>query len=64
MADFLDECLRLKNEKVHFVVITLVNIQGSAPQNLGAKAIVTQKGLEFGTVGGIVTGKQIGRAHV
>lgn len=52
MADFLDECLRLKNEKVHFVVITLVNIQGSAPQNLGAKAIVTQKGLEFGTVGG------------
>jgi xanthine dehydrogenase accessory factor len=52
MAEFLDECLRLKNEKVNFVVITLVNIQGSAPQNLGAKAIITQKGLEFGTVGG------------
>ncbi|GAB5401835.1 MAG: xanthine dehydrogenase accessory protein XdhC [Aureliella sp.] len=35
-----------------FVTITLVDIRGSAPQILGAKAIVTESGIESGTVGG------------
>lgn len=35
-----------------FVTITLVAIRGSAPQVLGAKAIVTDDGIEAGTVGG------------
>lgn len=35
-----------------FVVVTLVGIRGSAPQILGAKAIVVEGGIESGTVGG------------
>ncbi len=35
-----------------FATITLVDIRGSAPQILGAKAIVTGNGIESGTVGG------------
>ena len=35
-----------------FVTITLVAIRGSAPQVIGAKAIVTSDGIEAGTVGG------------
>ena len=35
-----------------FVTITLVAIRGSAPQVIGAKAIVTAGGIEAGTVGG------------
>lgn len=35
-----------------FVLVTLVSIKGSAPQDLGAKAIVVREGILFGTVGG------------
>ena len=35
-----------------FVTVTLVEIRGSAPQIVGAKAIVTRNGIEGGTVGG------------
>lgn len=35
-----------------FVVVTLLDIRGSAPQVIGAKAIVTAAGIEHGTVGG------------
>ena len=35
-----------------YVVVTLIAIRGSAPQIVGAKAIVTADGLEAGTVGG------------
>lgn len=35
-----------------FVIITLIDIRGSAPQIVGAKAIVTAQGIESGTVGG------------
>ncbi len=35
-----------------FATITLVDIRGSAPQIVGAKAIVTLGGIEGGTVGG------------
>src|SRR5438445_527057 len=34
------------------VTITVVDTQGSVPQDPGAKAIVTAAGLRFGTVGG------------
>jgi len=34
------------------VTITVVDTQGSVPQDRGAKAIVTSEGLRFGTVGG------------
>lgn len=41
----------LKNNE-SIVVVTLTNIRGSAPQNLGARMIVGRSGLIFGTVGG------------
>lgn len=34
------------------VIITLAAYKGSVPQNLGAKAVVTEMGLQSGTVGG------------
>ncbi len=42
----------LLNEDAAFVIVTLVEIRGSAPQITGAKAIVTAHGIEAGTVGG------------
>ncbi|HXH75554.1 MAG TPA: XdhC family protein [Bacteriovoracaceae bacterium] len=35
-----------------FVVVTLTGVKGSAPQDPGAKIIVTREGLHAGTVGG------------
>lgn len=42
----------LNAEGVSFAMITMIGVRGSAPQDLGAKCIVTSKGLEAGTVGG------------
>jgi xanthine dehydrogenase accessory factor len=39
-------------EGTPFVVVTLVSSRGHAPQDPGAKALVTAKGLQAGTVGG------------
>lgn len=35
-----------------FAIVTLVDVRGSAPQVVGAKAIITTAGLESGTIGG------------
>lgn len=50
--NFIDTISKLKNENVNFVVATLVEISGSAPQEVGAKIIVTDDGLYSGTIGG------------
>lgn len=42
----------LEQENTDFVIVTLVSGRGHIPQDPGAKAIVTQAGLRFGTVGG------------
>ena len=42
----------LLRSETPFVVVTLVEVRGSAPQIVGAKAIVTRAGIEAGTVGG------------
>ena len=52
MKTFWDAAYSLQNSKISFVVITLLSSRGSAPQDAGAKAIVTEKGLYWGTVGG------------
>lgn len=52
MNKLLIEINKLNEQKIDYVIITLVNIIGSAPQNLGAKMLVTPDGLRFGTVGG------------
>ncbi|MFZ3231541.1 MAG: XdhC family protein [Pseudobdellovibrio sp.] len=49
---FLHSFEKLKALDEDFVVVTLVNIIGAAPQEMGARIIVSAKGLEFGTVGG------------
>ena len=42
--------LQQKNES--FVLVILTHIKGSAPQDVGAKIIVTERGLYSGTIGG------------
>lgn len=43
---------QLSQQARSFVCITLTATRGSAPQDPGAKCLVSQEGLEFGTVGG------------
>lgn len=46
------ESAKLESEGKSFVIATLLSVRGGAPQDPGAKAIITQDGLYFGTVGG------------
>lgn len=43
---------QLSEKGTSFVVVTQLSVRGSAPQDVGAKMIVTTEGLAFGTVGG------------
>lgn len=43
---------KLLDQAESFVSVTLVDIRGSAPQIIGAKAVVSRSGIEGGTVGG------------
>lgn len=52
MKSYWQVALELKAASIPFVTVTFVSVRGSAPQNVGAKAIVTPSGLHFGTVGG------------
>ncbi len=52
MMGWLEQLFKIGCDKVNHVVVTLVEIKGSAPQIIGAKMIVTAQGLYFGTVGG------------
>lgn len=49
---FLSDFNFIKSKDTAFVVVTLVNSQGSAPQEIGARMIVTSTGYFSGTVGG------------
>jgi len=49
---FIEKLSELYQAKVPFVSVTIVNVIGSAPQDQGAKMLVTRDGLYFGTVGG------------
>lgn len=42
----------LLQSETPFVAVTLVDVRGSAPQIVGAKALVTASGIEAGTIGG------------
>ena len=42
----------LEDQGQSFVIATLISVRGGAPQDPGAKAIITKDGLAFGTVGG------------
>jgi len=49
---FITKTSELFEANRSFATITLVSIRGSAPQIIGAKAIVTDDGMEAGTIGG------------
>lgn len=49
---FWQHGVALSEKQESFVLVTLVSIRGSAPQDEGAKMIVTTHGLYSGTVGG------------
>lgn len=52
MNGFFRAAATLEDAGIPFVVVTFVSGKGHLPQNLGAQALVTEKGLAFGTVGG------------
>lgn len=47
-----DVCNKLTEKGESFVTVTQVSTRGSAPQDPGAKIVVTKDGLQYGTVGG------------
>lgn len=52
LEQFCEKFIDLKKEEKNFVVVTMTNVRGSAPQNIGAKMIFGSEGIIFGTVGG------------
>ena len=52
MNKIIESILKYQQEGKSFVVVTLVNTKGSAPQEIGAKIIVGTEGYLAGTVGG------------
>ncbi len=50
--NLFENCQKLTESGISFVVVTLTTTRGSAPQDPGAKIIVTKDGLHSGTVGG------------
>ncbi len=51
-VSFFEKASELESAGIPFVVVTLAGTRGHAPQDPGAKAIVSKDGLEWGTVGG------------
>lgn len=51
-GSFIQQASQLEKNQTPFVSVTLVWEKGHVPQDIGAKAIITKKGLLFGTVGG------------
>lgn len=49
---FTSKVTELYDSQTSFATITLVAIRGSAPQIVGAKAVITERGIEAGTIGG------------
>lgn len=49
---FLTDFETVKGRKIPFAVVTLVQCQGSNPQEIGARAIIGLEGLISGTIGG------------
>ena len=49
---FTNKLNELFDAQCNFATITQVSIRGSAPQIVGAKAVVTENGIEAGTIGG------------
>ncbi|MGZ3789949.1 MAG: xanthine dehydrogenase accessory protein XdhC [Bacteriovorax sp.] len=50
--DFLNHLSKLRENGKNSIVVTMVNVRGSAPSEIGARIIVGSEGLLFGTIGG------------
>jgi xanthine dehydrogenase accessory factor len=50
--NYIDCCHKLIGSKKSFVAISIVDVKGSSPGNLGAKIIASKNGIEFGSIGG------------
>jgi xanthine dehydrogenase accessory factor len=49
---FFEKMNELLCANIPFVSVTVVDAQGSVPQEIGAKMLITESGLHYGTVGG------------
>ncbi len=47
-----EDCQKLQNEGTSYVIVTMAQSRGSAPQEPGAKMLVTMEGHHSGTIGG------------
>src|SRR5271170_5754048 len=52
MATFFEKLNELAVSNIPFVSVIMVDAQGSVPQEIGAKMLVTREGVFHGTVGG------------
>lgn len=52
LQQFCEKFLSLSHDHVPMVVVTMTSFRGSAPQDTGARMIVGEKEILFGTVGG------------
>jgi xanthine dehydrogenase accessory factor len=52
MKSWISEVSQLTQAREDHIIVTLVNIKGSAPQIVSSKMLVTSSGLHSGTVGG------------
>ena len=52
MKDFLSKLNRINETHAQYVIVTIVDARGSLPQEIGAKMIISPKGILYGTVGG------------
>jgi xanthine dehydrogenase accessory factor len=52
VRDYVAKAQEFSAQGISFVTITLIQPEGHVPQDIGAKAIVTEAGLAWGTVGG------------
>jgi len=52
MLSIHEQLNELLSSNTPFVMVTLVDVTGSSPQDVGSKMLVTQEGLHGGTIGG------------
>ncbi len=52
MIELYKKIEELEANNASYVIVTLTDIKGSAPQEVGAKMIITSNGLFWGTIGG------------
>jgi len=52
MSKVFDELMKYKQEGLSAVLVTVVEVKGEGPVEVGKKMVVSEKGSSLGTVGG------------